>query len=329
MDQLEKSLRSIDPVDPDAPAVDGEELLREILRTPVETPPRRERARTRGALAGAVVVTAATALLLVTPTHEDIDVAAAAFEAVSQEDTILHYRVRHSIVDTGGSGDQVLFSAEVWQAGDGSRVRSLSRSSTEGGDPLESESVQTDEESRTYVPDSNSLIVYDTDLPRLPAPGGASFADRDLGDPRTLLERARRGDEKVVELGEATVRGIPVLQFRVGQCKMTSRKTDGGISMTYRLPVIASVARDDYVPVRMEQDTNCADAPVEGGPEWNQLPRAVADYVSFETLPATGDNQRLLEMRPHPGARVIDGEAVDAAEERAERRPAPTPTPTP
>ncbi|HWM11545.1 MAG TPA: hypothetical protein VNO82_19460 [Solirubrobacteraceae bacterium] len=307
MSLLEESLRRIDPVDPDAPAVDGEELLREIVRTPVARAPRARRGRKRLALTAAVAVAAATGLVLVTPARDDVDVVAAAFDAVSGRDTILHYRVRHQ------SGEQVLLDAQVWQAGDGSRLRSLSRPMPMDSEPaLESESVQTDEESRTYIAEDDAIIVYDSDVPRLPAPGGAAFADGALGDPRTLLERAQRGDEKVVELGEATVRGIPVLQFRVGRCEMTSRKTGSGSSMTYRFPVIASVAREDYTPVRLEQDTDC-------GFGLDGLPHVVADYLSFETLPATADNRRLLEMRPHPGARIVDGEDVDAAEERDER----------
>jgi hypothetical protein len=307
MSLLEESLRRIDPVDPDAPAADAEELLREIVGTPVAREPRVRRGRRRLALTAAVAAAAAAGLVLVTPARDDVDVVAAAFDAVSDRDTILHYRVRHQ------SGEQVLLDAEVWQAGDGSRVRSLSRPMPmDNGPALESESVQTDEESRTYIAENDAIIVYDSDVPRLPAPGGAAFADRDLGDPRTLLERAQRGDEKVVELGEATVRGVPVLRFRVGRCEMTSRKTGSGSSMTYRFPVIASVSRHDYTPVRLEHDTDC-------GFGLDGLPRVVADYLSFETLPASADNRRLLEMRPHPGARIVDGEDVDAAEERDER----------
>jgi hypothetical protein len=197
------------------------------------------------------------------------------------------------------------------------------RPPSEAGRPLETETVQSAEEVRTWIGVQNRIVVYDTKVPALPtAAGSPVFPTGGLGDPRTLLERARNRDEKVVALGEAAVRGIPVLQFRVGECRMIAHDLDGdGQSVTGRLPVVASVARDDYRPVRLEQDNTCAGAPApEGGIRWSDAPRYVADYVAFETLDATDANRRLLEMRPHPGARVVDGEDVDAAEERAERR---------
>ena len=338
MSLLEESLRAIDPVDRDGPVADGEALLREIVRTPVPPPRRVRRPRARVAVAIAVA-SAAAGLVLAMPGRDDVDVVAAAFEAVSQPDTILHFRIEHSIrhsaIDPRPGELQRMSTTEVWQTGDGSRRRSVSRVDQgpvengrverppgEAGRPLESETVQTEDEWRTWVGVQNRVVVYDTNVPKLPAPGGPEFAADELGDPRTLLQRARSGDERVVELGEATVRGIPVLQFRVGECRMTPHK-DGGV--TIRLPVVASVARDGYAPVRLEQDNRCGDAPrPEGGLPWRELPRDVADYVAFETLPATAANRRLLEMRPHPGARVVDGEDVDAAEERAEgRRPSP------
>jgi hypothetical protein len=341
MSLLEQSLRAVDPVDPDAPMPDGEALLREIVGTPVRPARRSGRRRLRGRVALAAAVAAAVAgVLLAMPGRDDVDVLAAAFEAVSQPDTILHYRIEQSVSDPIGA-HQPMDETEVWQAGDGSRLHSISRvvqGPIQNGrierpageaDRLESETVRTAEEQRTWVGTQNRIVVYDTNVPELPAPGSPVFPTGGLGDPRTLLERARNGDEKVVALGEATVRGIPVLQFRVGECRMTVREVGDGRSVTYRLPVVASVARDDYRPVRLEQVAACAGAPEpELGVRWSEAPRYRADYVAFETLEATAANRRLLEMRPHPGARVVDGEDVDAAEERAERR-APTPTPTP
>ena len=310
MNLLEQSLRAVDPVDPDAPVPDGEALLRELIGAPV--PPRRVR-RLRPRVALAAAVAAGTAgLVLALPGSDDVDVVAAAFEAVSRPGTILHYRVEHSTTWPGPAASrEPSYTVEVWQAGDGSRLRSLSRTGAMPK-PHVSETVHSDREWRTWQSVDNRIVVYDTNVPRLPGPGGTAL----LGDPRTLLERARSGNEKVVELGEATVRGIPVLRFRVGECRMTVRKSGGGVAISYRLPVVASVARDDYTPVRIEQSTECAGARrPEGGPPWHDAPRQVADYVAFETLEATAANRRLLEMRPHPGARVVDGEDVDAAEE--------------
>jgi hypothetical protein len=275
-------------VDHDAPPLDSDALLDDIVGTAVPRAARRRRRASgvRFAVVGSAIIAAATAVLLLTPGRDDVDVVAAAYDAVSHEDTMLHYRVEHSTVDPGTGSTQVIGAVEVWQAGDGSRLRSL-----EDWDGLRSETVHTDQESRTFVKENDAIVVYDS---------------------RTLFERARNGDESVVELGEATVRGIPVLQFRVGECKTTTH----GSTTTFHMPVVASVARDDYRPVRIEQDArSCRDMP-----RFAQAPRPVADYLSFETLSANDENRQLLEMSPHPRARTIDGEDVDAEEERADRR---------
>jgi hypothetical protein len=54
----------------------------------------------------------------------------------------------------------------------------------------------------------------------------------------------------------------------------------------------------------------------------------VLDYLSFEELPPTPENLKLLELSRHPGVPVVDGIEIDKAEKRDEAGPAPTPTPT-
>lgn len=56
------------------------------------------------------------------------------------------------------------------------------------------------------------------------------------------------------------------------------------------------------------------------GARIDELPGFTIDFLSFEILPATAVNERRLRMSPHPGARIVDGDAVDAAEARRERR---------
>jgi hypothetical protein len=243
---------------------------------------------------------------------------AAAYAAIHQPDTILHYTRRTTL---GGPGAPTqTFDEEVWQAGDGSRQRVLSRVPSLG---LHEEVVDEDR-SLTYVESTNELIVYDEKAPK-PAAPGAVHADP-IGDPRTLLERARRGDTSVTDLGDAEVRGIDVAQLRIGRCKITSTRTSGGISTTYRPAFVVSIAKDSNLPVRVAPT-----CPAEDRPAGESFPPGdtFTDYLGFEVLPATAANERRLAMSPHPGARTIDGEDVDAAEERADKHFDPSPPPPP
>lgn len=66
----------------------------------------------------------------------------------------------------------------------------------------------------------------------------------------------------------------------------------------------------------------------------DEMPGFTVDFLSFEVLPADAATTRLLDMSPHPGAKVVDGAAIDAAEARHDTaegrdRTAPRPTPTP
>jgi hypothetical protein len=108
------------------------------------------------------------------------------------------------------------------------------------------------------------------------------------------------------------VRGIAVEQFEVGRC---------GGSASVQQRAIVALARDTLTPVRVTQQP-CPSATRE------PAGARILDYVSFEDLPATPANLKLLELSPHPGVRIVDGIEIDKAEERDEAPPAPTPTPT-
>lgn len=310
--------RLLDPVDPDAAAPDGEALLQEILRSgPPPQPPRRHRRRSGPrlrVLAGAVACATAAGVVLAMPGGTGTDVVAEAYDAVHQPGSILHYTQRWTDPGSRVSPQQTLGTVEVWQAGDGSRQRVVQNLGGISGH----ESVLDADGSRTYVPERDAIIEYDERAERPAEPAGVGRPD--LGDPRELLERTRSGDETVTELGEATVRGIPVLQFRVGECRIGPLRQIGknGTSQEIGRALIVSVDRDDFTPVRVEEPP-CETPPADAeGLRLAEMPGVTLDYLHFDVLPATEENQRLLELSPHPGAPVLDGERIDAEEERAE-----------
>ena len=314
----------LDPVDPDAPAPDVDRLLESILAVDVvpATRPRSRPPRLQIGL-GAASAVAVAALAVGIPRGTGVDDVAAAYEAVHQPDTVLHYTRRTTLPAGAPDVPRQYFDEEVWQAGDGSRQRVVSRAPGVG---LHEEVVDGDR-SLTYVESSNELIVYDEKAPKPAAPGAVHAGG--VGDPRTLLERARSGDASIKELGDAEVRGVDVVQFRVGTCKVRSNATSGGASTDIRPAFVMSIAKDDSLPVRV-----AATCPPEDWPDGTR-PAALppmdgfTDYLEFEVLPASEANERHLEMTPHPGARTVDGEDVDAAEERADDNFDSSPPPPP
>jgi hypothetical protein len=286
-------LRLLDPVDPAAPEHDPEPLLREILAVPV--PDARRRWVPTAVVAGAAAAGAALAV-----THSGGDLLADAYANVHQPGTILHYtRVIHSPGDAEGGG----LTMEVWQAADGSRQRVLTSAPGLGLD----EAVVDGNRSETYVADSNEIFVYEEKAPQPDAPGGVGAPA--MGDPSTLLARAQDPDARVEDLGRARVDGADVRRFRVGECRV---HVESPAAMEYHAPLVVSIAEDDSMPVRVEQP-GCRTGGVEvpAGP--------TVDYVGLEVLDGTPANERQLEMAPHPGAAIRDGEDIDAAEERADR----------
>jgi hypothetical protein len=331
--RLDDQIRLIDPLDPDAPVPDGEALLARILATPV--PGRRSAARRtlRAPLAvGGVACLLATGVVLALPRGAPTDALAAAYAAVSDPGTVLHYRERWVAPVSRVSPGQELYDVEVWQAGDGSRGRALtslpaqtsSESTTRPASTLEH--AWSSQGTRAWNSDDEAkIIVYDAQhAPNLPSPAGAYAGDSEIGDPRTLLNRAQRGDTRVTQLADGTVRGTQVLRFRVGSCEVTRT---GPTSWTRRYAAVVSIDRDSHLPVRVEQPA-CRVAPAaQKGLTMDEMPGFTIDFVSFEVLPADAANQRLLEMSPHPGAKVVDGAAIDAAEAREDQTPTATPTP--
>jgi hypothetical protein len=300
-------LRLLDPVDRAAPTPDGDQLLREILAVPVPDARRRVPHVRVGVVAGAGLAAAGVALAV--PHGGSGDLLADAYAAVHQPGTILHYTsVIHSPGDAAGGELEM----EVWQAADGSRQRVLTRAPGLGLN----EAVVDGQRSETYVEDSNEIFVYEEKAPAPDAPGAVGAPA--MGDPTTLLERAQDPGTTVEELGEAQVRGVDVLQFRVGECRVHIERSGGGVAMRYRSPLIVSIAKDDSMPVRVDQPS-CRATADDGTPGVEVPAGPSIDYVGLEVLDATPAHEHQLDMAPHPGAARRDGEDIDAAEERADR----------
>jgi hypothetical protein len=299
MTRLDDDLRLLDPAGPPGDEPDGELLLRAIVARPMPAARAPRRAlRPRLVVLGATCL-AAGAVALAMPRGTPVNVVAKAYETVTRPDTILHYKMRTTQPPATGVPAQDLGVVEAWQTGDGSRARYVMPLS--GGVTLEQ--VASGSGTRTWVSNRNQIITYDREHAGSPPAPATAGMRQDLGDPRTLLRRAQAGDAEVTELGEATVRGIPVLQFRVGRCVVTKN------AITFA--AVVSVRRDDYTPVRVEQP------PCDGARD--DAPGMTVDYEQFDILPNSAENQQQLDMAPHPGAEVVDGAAIDAAEEKADR----------
>jgi hypothetical protein len=325
------SIRSLDPVDPGARPPDGSRLLQAVLDTPPQTPPRRRGVRVlQLAPFGLALAFAAGVVALSVSGGERGGDEREAGRGTGGA-AIVHYVVRERWGAPDGS-QQPAFTHERWQLDDGSRARTVSR--WEGEGPLQgttSEDVVTSTQTLAYRPAtedgpaniiryraSDDFAAIPEDPPAFAAPpiGGSS----EVGDPRAVPGRLADGDDDVTQLEDTTVRGIPVTQFQVGDCRESTpnNDADGPVALPQR--AIVALTRDSLTPVRVTHEPCSSDLP-EG------LDARTLDYLSFEVLTPTPENLAQLEMSPHPGVPVVDGIEIDKAEERDEAAPRPTPTP--
>jgi hypothetical protein len=238
--------------------------------------------------------------------------------------------------ESWGDPRKLVFRYERWQLEDGSQARTISHWEAEG--PLEgttSEEVVTRTQTLSYLPatahepariiryrasDDFASIPEDPPPFEAPAIGGTP----EVGDPRTLPDRAARGDADVTQLPDGTVRDIPVQQFEVGDCAEPAKRertSDGnGVVTTVPQRATVALARDTHVPVRVTIEPCSEELPAG-------LETRVLDFVTFEELPHTPGNLEQLELSPHPGVPIKDGIAIDKAEERDEAGPQPSATP--
>ena len=296
--QLLRSLRPAPAFSPD------EAALERILAAPPE-PQRGRRQRRRRpalALAGAVAL-AAVAVALAPSLRASPDVVARAAAALNGPDTILHLKS----VDAGGN------TMEVWQADGGRKERWLYR----GGTDKAVESMD-DWDTRTalsYSAQNDELITHTEpdwfDTKHHPirglADGGPS--NHIIDDLALLLDRARAGEGNVHLIGETTVRGLPVYELRIDYTmEVVDLPASGAIGDPRSLPTHTEqihrtvyVNRDDYLPVRIVEHIPAPNTPAG-------FIEPVTDYVVAQRLARTPENERLLRMSPHPGAkRVTEG----------------------
>jgi hypothetical protein len=193
------------------------------------------------------------------------DVVARAAAALNDPDTILHLKS----VDAGGN------TMEVWQADGGRKERWLYRGGTDKA--VESADDWDTKTALSYSAQNDELITHtEPDWWRGPirSLGDAGFSDHVVDDLAALLDRARAGQGNGHLIGETTVRRIPVYELRVGDHTIY-------------------IDRDSYLPVRI----------VEHWPGLATDP--VTDYVVAQRLPRTPENEQLLRMSPHPGAKQV------------------------
>jgi hypothetical protein len=223
------------------------------------------------------------------------DVIARAAAALNEPGTILHLhaevRVRDTVREARGTlpDERVDYTEETWQTAGARQVRVLH---DDGGE------FAIDFDAKTavaYEPDRNALI-HNTD-PRFfdPAqrpPGGSEGPGSLRDDLAPLVERARNGDANLSLTGETTIRGIPAYELRV---EPMSIDVDDGRALApppgyHRL---IYVDRERFLPLRV----------VEGAP--GGVVNVITDYVVAERLPRTQQNETLLRLSPHPGAKEL------------------------
>jgi hypothetical protein len=286
-------LRELRPAT-DPPALD-EAALERILATPPSDPGRRRRPRRRLALGAAAIALAGAALL----PGGSPDVLARAQQALADGDTILHYRaeIRYRAhgaeLQTDEPDEHVDARLEAWQADAGRRERFIYDGSTEfvkDWDARVSEAYNSalDQVIRHTDPDVFAKGAEPHGLDH-PSPFGATS----VGDMARLLERARAGEDHLILVGQTSVRGIDVYELRIEftvEAGLLQRRSEATDIIDASRTVY--VDRKSFLPVRVVERT----MGVAG---------AITDYVEVERLPRTPENERRLEMSPHPGAKVI------------------------
>lgn len=299
-------LRDIKPggrdFDPDSPSAVA--ALKRIVSSPAPSqPPRRGRRRPVIALAAAVVAAGAVAVPALVGSSPDV--IARASDALDTDGGILHVATRERHPHSGKRLDEDDPSTfydrtfEMWQT-DGRRQE---RYIYDNG---EFESVR-DIDTKTslgYVRDRDELIRHTN--PDLFKPDGLPqhldgdfvIQGSEVRDIDRMLRRARDGDDRVRLTGEATVRGVPVHVLRIDHEVNVYDGPDptqpmGIASHKEMASRLVYIDRETYLPVRF----------VERGPR--EVVTKIVDFFKVENLPRTPENERLLEMSPHPGAKEV------------------------
>ena len=199
---------------------------------------------------------------------------------------------------------------ETWQADGGRKERWLYRGGTDRA--VESMDDWDTKTALSYSAQNDKLIThtepdwFDSGHDPIRGLGGGGISTRVVDDLAALLDRARAGDGNAHLIGETTVRGIPVHELRVDFDLETVVLPANGVvtdptglpKQTLHLYRTVYIDRDTYLPVRIVEHRPAPKAP--GG-----ATDPVTDYVVAQRLPRTPDNERLLRMSPHPGAKQV------------------------
>jgi hypothetical protein len=289
---------------PETSDVAPDEATLERLLLGAAEPSLRRRRVARPLAAAAGIAALALTAVAVAPTGRDTpSVIARAAAALSQPDTILHFKAVARF--PGRAPEQI----ESWQTTSGRQQRSL-----EGSGGFESADDQDARTFQTFDPGRNELLDH-TDPDYFAAQhahppglgGGIGGAIDIIGDLRTLLRRAAAHDDDGVQLvGDAEVRGIPVHHLRITRT-IDAKVSDGTVKDPTQAPLRkVTMVRDVYIssdenlPVRVVDHAEIGDGSAIAGSE------STVDFVKAERIPLNSETAALLHMGPHPGAREVD-----------------------
>jgi hypothetical protein len=287
-------LRELRPQPPHGAPDDA--ALERLLRSAPEPPPLWHRRRAARPLAAAVAI-AAVGLVVVAlaPTgREAPSVVARAAAALSEPDTILHFKA------VARFPREAPEQFESWQTTSGRQQRTLY-------DGLELAEDQDARTLQTFNAERNELVDHtDPDyFARPPAgvgDGGIGGMVTIVGDLRALLQRAADHDDAGVELlADTEVRGIAVHHLRVTR-SIDAIVADGPIADPRNAPTRkVTTVRDVYVSTKDDLPVRVVDHAEVGN-----RAETTFDFLVAERMPLNAQTRSLLRMAPHPGAREVD-----------------------
>ena len=253
-------------VPPDAPA-ERERLLGALLREPVPRLRRSLRPQLRPAFALVTLIAAVAAgIVLLAGGSSGQSAAARAYAAASGDGEIVHLRYEQRYRSDDGS---VVERGESWSVPGRDRFH-LVLERPPGR--LWAETAVDGRQVRSYLPALDVVRVG-----RMPS--GTELVDADpLERFRVLYRRGR-----VRETGRMRLRGQEVI-------RLEARDSDGA-------PIAYFVDAETHVPVEIRLTLNLPQ------PDFPSR-RVRIRILEYERLPLTAQNQRLLRLFPHPGARV-------------------------
>jgi hypothetical protein len=228
--------------------------------------------------------------------------------AVSQENVIYAVTVRHTISsrsltpgltaipDERGFGRQWL-----WAGGRRSRFLAYDLKPDGSRGALQTEISFDGDRMEWFTADSNTITVGD-----LPGPDGPEQAEdtgypgfTPFGDPAAQL-RAHVDSGRLRVAGRTTVRGRTAYRL-VSEARDLPREGIEDERVTYL------VDARTYLPLEVRNRVIFTHTKLEPGGPGRELARARIEYLRYEPLPVTDENEAFLEMGEHPGARHMRG----------------------